>query len=362
MLTNFTPKENTLYGICFQTQEGWIKIYSSNDNHFYDADIESPSSYDFKDEDLWQFFKVAENSYALANYKYGTLWNLETSSDYNYVTLGSLQKETPVITPFLTNKIEGDEDWVQFAVSTTDVSGLVEAGLSEANFMRVEATSDFSFAVKEIKQNPASNSLVEINQGLEVEEPAFVNGTAPQLYPAEATIMNEVYVPYFMVNDPTMTSMADRIQQTPYYILRQYGQYEMIAQYSNGSTNENGTVTLVETYEYGWSDTVSANISAQFGFDLGGTIEENEVILKETEQLTIKLNLGLEVGVSINKSASYSKQIRAEVPSETALAIYGVTASFKLYQGNGTSAIASPNVPMKTSRKFVSITEPYPSS
>jgi hypothetical protein len=156
--------------------------------------------------------------------------------------------------------------------------------------------------------------------------------------------------------------MADRIQQTPYYILRQYGQYEMIAQYSNGSTNENGSVTLVETYEYGWSDTVSANISAQFGFELGGTLEENEVILKETEQLTIKLNLGLEVGVSINKSASYSKQIRAEVPSETTLAIYGVTASFKLYQGNGTSAIASPNAPMKTSRKLISITEPYPGS
>lgn len=166
MATNFIPKEHTLYSICLESAS-WVKIYSSSNNSFYSADIESPSSEEFADEDLWQFFKVAENSYTLANYKYGTLWNLETTNGYNCVTLGNLQKETPVITPFLTSTAGGN-DWVQLAVSTVDMSGLVEADFSNGapSFMEVKATSGFSFVITEIKQNPASDSLVEINQGL----------------------------------------------------------------------------------------------------------------------------------------------------------------------------------------------------
>lgn len=353
--TYFTPEENTLYSICFQNDGVWWETYASPDNKIYGRQsLNEPSN-----DALWQFFKVAENSYAIANYGYGTIWNISSGDDYSYISLGKLGKESPIITPFVTNSGGDDGDSVQMTVSTVDVIGTVHADADLTDFVRVDSSSDFSFAVKSIKPNSANSSLSETQQGLEINEPTFENGSAPRIYPATPAVMNEVYVPYFMVNDPTMSSLANRIQKTPYYILRQFGQYEMVAEYRNGSK---GTVTFVETWEYGWSATVSANMSAQLGFELGGTIEENELVLKETEQITVKANLGIELGASFGVSGTFSKEIRAEAPANTAIAIYGITATFELCQGDGTSAVASPNVPMKTNRRFVSISEPYPNT
>ena len=358
MATNFIPNENTLYSLCFEETEGWLKIYSSSNDNFNDEYIDNPNSYEFADEDLWQFFKVAENCYALANYKYGTLWNTVSNEDNSSISLGGLQDATAVISPFHTGT-DDTGDWVQFAVSSPGVSGLVEAGIVGAPLVSVVVNSSFSFCLKEIKQNPGSSSQAELSTNLQIDQPAFVNGVAPQIYPAEVMLMNEVYVPYFMVNDPTLASMADRIQQTPYYILRQYGQYELAGEYRNGS---NATVTFVETWEYGWSSTISASVAVDLGFELGGKLEENEIILKEMEELMVKTSLNIEGGYSGNKSESFSKQIRAEAAKDTTMAIYGITSKFKLYQGSGTSAIASPSVPMKTQLRFLSISETYASS
>ena len=358
--TYFTPEENMLYSISFQ-DEGWWGTYGTS-NNILGKQIADPTTQPFpnneiEDAYLWQFFKVAENTYALANYKYGNLGKLVTSNGYVNLGAGELQKETPVFTLINRLKQGSDADWVQLYASTVDIEGIVHAQPSLPGYLRVEAVTDFSFSIKKEKMNPAAENLVAINTGEEINEPVFINGTAPQTYPVTPMLMNELYVPYFMVKDKTLPNMADRIQQTPYYILRQYGQFEMVAEYKNNSV---GTVTFVEHWEYGWSATVSGNISAELGFELGGDIEENEIFLKEEEEVTIKLTLGIDLGASVSGSGSYSKEIRAEAPPATSIAIYGTSATFELYQGNGVTAVAKPNVPMKMNKRYVSISDPTP--
>ena len=361
----FTPKENTLYSINFQSS-GWWETYTSEegDDFLRARQIEDPAtrypdgSIDDHHDSLWQFFKVAENSYALANYKYGNMWKIFKGTEYNCIRTGDLQDETPLFSLIY----DESKQYIQLVVSTTDVYGIIDADLSRGNdedYIRVQAATDFSFKIMEINSNPAKDSLAVLNLMQEIDEPTFINGTAPQSYPSEPMLMNEVYVPYFIVNDKTLASMGDRIQQTPYYILRQYGQYGIIAEYKNGSA---GTVTFVETWEYGWSATVSLKVSAQLGFDLGIKLEENEIILKEMEEVNIKVDFGIELGASVSGHGTYSKQIRAEAPPNNTIAIYGTNAFFELYQGDGTSAIASPNMPMKMNRRYVSISQPYPNT
>lgn len=354
-VTYFTPKENTLYSICFQSR-GWWELYTSDSIH--GRKIDDPSTRNFPNESLWQFFKVSENAYALCSYKDGRLVKITKSNDgYSNLSLGNLQKDTPIFTLFAQDKGNSDKGWVQLSVSTVDSQGIIDAQPDLPGFLRVASVSGFFFSIKEERKNPAAENLSEINAAQEIDEPTFIEGTAPQVYPEAPMLMNEVYVPYFMVNDKTLPNMMERIQQTPYYILRQYGQYEMVAEYKNGSV---GTVTFVENWQYGWSATVSANISAQLGFGLGGNIEENEILLKETEEAGIKLTFGIDLGVSASVSESSSKEIQAEAPPSTAIAIYGISAFFKLFQGDGVSAIASPNIPMKMNQRYVSISIPYP--
>lgn len=356
-VTYFTPKENMLYSICFGYNEKTWETFCYDNQNIHGRVIDDQYTRNFPDESLWQFFKVAENSYTIANYKYGTLYKIDNSNGTVSIKSGNLQKNTPIVTPIYGQDGGDDLEWVQLLVRTTDNQGIIHAQPNLDHYLRVEAVTDFRFSIKEEKMNPAAETLAEINPAEEIDEPTFVNGTAPTVYPAMPTLMNEYYVPYFMVKDMTLSNMGDRIKQSPYYILRQYGQFSMVAEYKNGSV---GSVTFVETWQYGWSATVSANVSAQFGFELGGEIEENEIVVKEEEEAATKLNFGIDLGATAGGSGSYSKQIRAEAPPSKAIAIYGVSANFELYQGDGVSAIAKPNIPMKTNRRYVSISEDYP--
>lgn len=300
---------------------------------------------DFTDNYLRQFFEISKNVYVIANYGTGRLLSIYNSGAASYLGMGNLDENTAT---FSFPAPDGSEPGpnTPFAVNCDYASGFVIPDNEAEYFAALTGVSSLADAcvmwIEEGKsiQTPPPDEADDVVQ---LTFPTFTNNEAPPLHPATAELMGCYYIPYFVVNDPMLPDPAQQIKQSPYYILRQYGQYKLSANINNPSAN---TLTFVEEWQYGWSDSTSSSFSDTIGANIGGSVEGNEIFVKETLSAKINVDMNITLTQTEDQSESQMKQVRINVPTNSLTALYGISTKLSVYQSNGFTLIAQPQAPL----------------
>lgn len=151
------------------------------------------------------------------------------------------------------------------------------------------------------------------------------------------------YVPYFLAEDPTMTSPAERIRKSPYYVMKQFSHYHRIGK-CNNSTGK-GEATLSGSTTVGISKSESKAFSAKVGVSITESVEASAGIegiaqVKESFSGTISTEFGYTVVHGTTESKSHTFSRTYSVPPNTVAAMYSLRNTYKLFQLKGTEAVS----------------------
>ncbi|MGB1242951.1 MAG: hypothetical protein ACPG49_10545 [Chitinophagales bacterium] len=331
---------------------GWVKVY-------YDTY-----------ESCWQLMPIGTNSFIIVNQQDGGVLTVEDNNGNPYCTAKSLDENTPTIVGIQGNNglyalFMPNYDAYIYPVHNSDGSYrlLVEAKGSADDaavwdLQNTNITSNWESTFPDLA-NP--NYIVpELPAVADAIKPVFDNeGNAPVV--TALSLGKSTYLPFCLVTDNSM-SASKAITDSPYYLLQQYQQYYQASCVENET---GGTITLVDTWEYGSSESKSRNFTQKIGIDVGFNMTENEIFVKETESVNLSANLGFEEGNTSTSSDTMSKQVRVEVLPNNKLALYGVSTSYKLFRFADTTNVANQQNPTavsqvdnyaKMANKFLTIT------
>ncbi len=314
----------------------------------------------------WQFFEVSNGNYVIANCQTGQL--LYKTNEQNpldpeggmCMTVGNNTDQcgvyniTQLTEDTLNPEVIGDTVAIRDSTGAGDTFLTVDfdsetskyGGIYEAIGNQTSNCEWYLIPYGDVEQPP-------VQQPVRLDLPAFNdNGIAPPVWPLQPETVNRVWVPYFMVNDKTMKNWGDRIKHSPYYLLIQKAQYKMAASVMNCTNSDD---SFNENWTYGWSEDISESVSADLGFTLGDEFEASILVVKDTISAGISGDLGISFSVSIGASGSNSKDVSVNIPAQSCVAFYGVQTTYELYQMNGVSCVATPDVPLKMDNNFLTI-------
>ena len=332
MMTYFQPVRGQIYFLKCDTtanQTGYYYLWrNASDGKIHgDTSVHmGPDNYD----SLWQLMPVGTNSFIIVSQANGKVAKVMDTDGYHYLGLANVDDETPTITGI----VVGDK--VALYIPASDAYLFPE---NAANFLRVEAKSSPEAAAVWSLEAPVASefessdmddqnyTVPALPEPKTANQPVFDdNGNAP-LFTGK-TLAKATYVPYCLVNDPTL-SPAQAVLESPYYLLQQYEQYHQAACVDN---NTDGEHIFVEHWQYGASESKSRSFTQQFGLELGFNLEENEFIVKETENAKASGELGFQEGNTTSGTVTGSKEIRVQVPARSSVALYGISTSYKLFR------------------------------
>ncbi|MGB1242950.1 MAG: hypothetical protein ACPG49_10540 [Chitinophagales bacterium] len=375
----FKPAKGKIYGLSFTATPttGYVGYLGVRTDLSTDDNIRGEGSKDMTNyRSFWQFMPVGTNTFIIVNQQTGGVLTVEDNGSGNlYCTSKALDDNTPTIIGIQSNNVSylyafyiPSYDAYIYPVydgaGTYHTSVEVKDSADDAAVWHLEDTSSDSYWTDNFPALANPNyALPDLPAVASANKPAFDSeGNAPMI--TAMSLGKSTYIPFCLITDSSMSDSSKAITESPYYLLQQYEQYYQASCVENETA---GTITLVDTWEYGSSESKSRNFTQEFGIKVGFNMTENEFIAKENESITASVDLGFQEGNTSTSSETMSKEVRVEVLPNNKLALYGITTSYKLFRLSDATNVANQQNPTavsqmddyaKMANKFLTITYP----
>lgn len=335
-------------------------------NYYYQGTVtqESENCY-------WGFFEIVQGTYVLGNYGSGSILSYTSGFTSSTNSIGMhLQSQNYAIAGHGDQEIKftylhgNDTETMtvpacNITVSYDDTSGKYALYVKNEAVSGYLMPSDGYFAI--LSESSASDASVwDINvvdgvtlnvpslnasySSIEDSQPTITPTNSPTPYPATPIETDEQLVPYFLANDPTLTDLQQKIQSSPYYVMKQFTQYTLQDEHTNSAKVGDATIGL--SYTWGISESNSKTFSSTFGISVGFSEEIDAGSEFGGTKTTFSTNVSMSFGYSQTQSESTTttntESITHTIPPGHKVALYAQNNTYSLFQYNNASAVAEP--------------------